>query len=257
MTCMGEEGEQHAVQMTDDEGATPMTNSGVSRAVSKALERIDAWRLFVKADDVVLAFTQGYNFRKKLSRFYKATRTIKPAIYEDVEAEVRASHTSVSYEGTEGDDALGLTQNWLDSDTVVVSGDKDIRTIPGYIYHVPHWARIKKGDFGKVEYNTTEEADRFWMMQTLMGDTTDGYGGCPGVGPKRAKEVLEVCHTTNQMWGAVVAEYTAKHTHKSWGKKFVHGGGPRQEALINARLARILRAGDYDHDKQEVKLWAP
>ena len=30
-----------------------------------------------------------------------------------------------------------------------------------------------------------------------------------------------------------------------------------QDALVNARLARILTTQDYDHEKKEVILWTP
>jgi DNA polymerase-1 len=259
MACMGEGGSDHVVRMTHDEDATPLTADAVTRAIDTVDLRIADWQQFVGAEEVVLAFTDEGNFRKKLSPFYKATRSEKPEIYEEVERTIRMNYTSVSYPGLEGDDVLGILQTAHrgEGSTVVISGDKDIKTIPGHIYHVPHWTRIKKGDFGKVTYNPELEADRFWMTQTLMGDTTDGYSGCPGVGPKRAKEILKRCQSLSDMWDAVVTEYASKKEHKTWGKKFVHGGNPLNEALINARCARILRNGDYNTETEEVYLWRP
>lgn len=32
-------------------------------------------------------------------------------------------------------------------------------------------------------------------------------------------------------------------------------GMTKEDALLNARMARILRAEDYDFKKKEVKLW--
>ena len=36
-----------------------------------------------------------------------------------------------------------------------------------------------------------EEGDRWHLIQTLAGDQTDGYGGVPGIGVKRAVTLFE------------------------------------------------------------------
>ena len=46
------------------------------------------------------------------------------------------------------------------------------------------------------------------------------------------------------MWNKVVAAYEKK-------------GQTVGDALMTARLARILREGDYDYSTGEVKLWNP
>ena len=73
-----------------------------------------------------------------------------------------------------------------------------------------------------------------------MGDATDGYSGCPGIGPKTAEKVLEQgCD-----WATVVGCFKAK-------------GLSEEAALIQARVARICHAKDYDFEKKEVILWNP
>ena len=44
-------------------------------------------------------------------------------------------------------------------------------------------------------------------MQTLTGDATDGYTGCPTVGPKTAQKILADAENINEMWAAVTAAY--------------------------------------------------
>ena len=46
------------------------------------------------------------------------------------------------------------------------------------------------------------------------------------------------------MWDVVVKTYDKK-------------GNGISDAILNARLVRILREGDYDYDTGEVKLWNP
>src|SRR3546814_13603695 len=43
----------------------------------------------------------------------------------------------------------------------------------------------------KLVETTAESAENFWLYQTLMGDSTDGYKGCPGCGPKSAEAILQ------------------------------------------------------------------
>lgn len=82
------------------------------------------------------------------------------------------------------------------------------------------------------------------MYQTLVGDTVDGYSGCKGIGDKTARKILgEVGeHSLSEMWQAVINTYKSK-------------GYTEDDALLNARMARILRAEDYDFKNKEVKLW--
>ncbi|MGA1496056.1 MAG: phage exonuclease, partial [Rhodothermales bacterium] len=87
---------------------------------------------------------------------------------------------------------------------------------------------------------TADEADHFHMMQTLCGDSTDGYAGCPGVGPKKAEAILN----GGSSWSAVVAA-------------FEKAGLSAFEAIVQARVSRILRHGDFNPKTSEVRLWEP
>lgn len=199
----------------------------------------------VGADDIIVVLSDptGQYFRKDLHPDYKANRSggkPRPDILQDVKRHVRDTWEAKWKRGLEGDDVLGLyhTQG---KRTVAWSLDKDMFTLPGEF--------IRSGrleDFESFEQVTVEpvEADRFWMKQALMGDATDGYKGCPGIGPKRADERLEGCLDLEEMWAAVVDTYREK-------------GLDVEDALLQARLARILRWGDWDLEAQEVRLWTP
>ena len=58
---------------------------------------------------------------------------------------------------------------------IIVSPDKDMRQIPGKLYNLDETVEV-----------TEEEGMRWHLIQTLAGDQTDGYGGVPGIGVKRA-----------------------------------------------------------------------
>ena len=78
-----------------------------------------------------------------------------------------------------------------------------------------------------------------------MGDPVDGYHGIPKVGPKRARKILDTAFAEEiPMWDAVVNAY-------------ISSGLSIADAIMNARMAYILRTGDYDFHKKEVRLWNP
>jgi DNA polymerase-1 len=131
-------------------------------------------------------------------------------------------------ERLEADDLLGILGS-NDLSTVIWSLDKDLLTIPAY--HLLN---------GKVEEVDQEEADYNFLYQTLVGDSTDNYKGCPTVGAKKAERLLDEQGAT---WETVVAAFDSQ-------------GLGEEVALENARLARILRDGEYDFETKKVRLWA-
>jgi DNA polymerase-1 len=125
----------------------------------------------------------------------------------------------------------------IEGEKIIVSEDKDMRTIPAKVYH-PH-----KPTQGVMEISELD-ADRFLMWQTICGDVTDGYGGAKGVGAKSpyAEDVLFA--EREELWDEVLLAYASK-------------GLTEEDALLQARCARILRAEDYNLDTGEIELWIP
>ena len=96
-------------------------------------------------------------------------------------------------------------------------------------------------DFNETVDITPEEGARWHLIQTMSGDNTDGYSGVPGIGIKRAEQIFKLKGYT---WKAVVETFEEK-------------GMTEEDALQNARLARILTTDDYDSEKKEPILWTP
>lgn len=144
---------------------------------------------------------------------------------------VEENYNCYQRSGLEADDCIGILATMKNSNTIIVSGDKDFKTIPGRFY-----------DFSRNEFYdiTQEEADYWHLFQTLIGDTTDNYRGCPGCGPVSAKKLLDQSPT----WETVVAAFEKK-------------GLTESDALVQARVARILRASDYDFAAKKPILWSP
>jgi DNA polymerase-1 len=198
--------------------------------------QIEAWAERFNADRVVFAFSDSHNFRKDIYPLYKANRKgkRKPVAYKQLVSWATETWPTYVRPGLEGDDVLGIlstSETILRGTKIIISVDKDFKTIPGYFFNPDK-------DTQPV-FSHSAEADYMHLYQTLTGDATDGYPGLPGCGPKGAEKVLE-----EPTWAAVVAAYEKK-------------GLTEEDALIQARCARILRAEDYDFTKKEVKLWLP
>ena len=202
--------------------------SDAYNAVVKEIDKIKS--AFGGFATPILFFSDSKNFRKKISPDYKGHRNRKkPCGYKRVISNLRIQHNVIVMKELEADDAMGIyaTQH---PGNIIVSPDKDMRQIPGKLY-----------DLETSKDITAEEGAKWHLIQTLAGDQTDGYSGVPGIGVKRAETLFE---KEGYSWATVVKAFTDK-------------GLTEEEALTNARLARILTIDDYDTKQQEPKLWSP
>ncbi len=201
----------------------------------KQIVEQDLYKLKTRFDteDLILYFTDTKNFRKEIDPEYKGNRRKrKPCGYLKLKNWGMETYPSLIMPSLEADDALGIAATSGEySNFVLVSPDKDMQQIPCRIYNL------------KEEFTQTEDdAYRKLFEQALTGDSTDGYAGCPTVGPKRASIILDKCK--GDYWSAVV-------------KAFKENGCTEEDALRNLRLARILQSDDWDSDKQEPILYEP
>ncbi len=178
----------------------------------------------------VLFFSDTKNFRKKISPDYKGHRNRKkPCGYKRVINNLRVQYNVITMSELEADDVMGIYAT-KHPGNVIVSPDKDMKQIPGKLYNLEDTITI-----------TPEEGAKWHLIQTLAGDQTDGYSGVPGIGVKRAETLF---NKEGYNWATVV-------------KAFEDKGLTEEDALLNARLARILTIEDYDTEKNEPKLWTP
>ena len=198
--------------------------------------RLSYWREVSGHSDVVMCFSDYPTFRHELHPEYKANRIgkRKPLGLRDIRKWAAEQYESRTCVGLEADDTMALlATSGLYKDPIIVSIDKDMRTVP---------CSLLAGD--EVETIHPAQANRVWMTQALTGDSTDNYPGIKGVGPAKAAKILGEAGTLPDMWEKVVAAYRKE------GLTF-------RDALLNARLARILRYGDYDFHAGTVHLWDP
>lgn len=191
----------------------------------------------LKLDRVVMCLTDSENWRHGVDLNYKMNRTQKrPYLLKELRGHVEKHYEFECHRGLEADDVMGiLATEPSDDRRVICSIDKDMQTIPGWLYDGK----------SKPRKITPEKARWYHAMQTLTGDTVDGYSGCKGIGEKKAKAILsDLDPIGDGYWLPIVTAYE-------------EAGQTEDDALRNARLAYILQHGDYDFTTNEVKLWLP
>ena len=213
----------------------------LDRAVATISEALESESIAVCLSDTV-------NWRKELWPEYKSNRTNqpKPVLLDHCKSYFRRNYRTYSWPRLEADDVMGIRSTY-GPESIIVSSDKDMKTVPGKLYNPDH------PEDGVVKISHVDAV--YWhMFQTLTGDTTDGYKGCPGIGPVKAKAILDnVDRPTNskqfkewrkELWTRIEETYSEK-------------GQTKQQALLSARLANILTKGQYNPATAKIKPWKP
>ena len=178
----------------------------------------------------ILFFSHFDNFRKKIYPEYKGHRNRKkPCGYKKVISMLHDDYQVVILPELEADDSMGIYATKYPGG-VIVSPDKDMRQIPGSLY-----------DFNELTLIEPEDGLHWHYIQTLAGDATDGYSGCPGIGVKRATTLFE---KKGYNWNTIKEAFAEKDLDED-------------VALMNARLAKILTKDYYDDKRRVPILWSP
>jgi DNA polymerase-1 len=227
----------------------------------------------LKGDKVVifLSCPSEENWRLKVDPNYKSNRkgSVRPLLLGPLKNYLRQTYDAFHLAYLEADDALGIyatSEELCPGEKIVVGRDKDFHTIPG-LHH-----QLDDLEEGKLAIRTVNalEAEKNHMIQTLAGDAVDGYPGCPGVGMKRAKEILEDPRRLTPKEGVItrgknkgqktVKWFESEKPSGMWETIVSHyekAGLGVEEALQTARIAKILLADDYDIETHTVKLFVP
>jgi DNA polymerase I len=213
---------------------------GADLKIAKSIIEGDLNKLMdrFKTKDIILCLTDKENWRTKYHSEYKRNRAKhrKPVGFVALKEWLQTSTNNrcIQRRGLEADDICGILATKPGKvKRIIVSVDKDLKTIPGWLYNP---------DRDDVPVRITEdEANWNLMYQVLVGDKTDNYQGCPGIGPVKAREILD--KAGKNLWSAVLTTY-------------INAGLTAEDAFANAAAARILRHGDLDTKTLEL-IWRP
>lgn len=194
-------------------------------------------------EHVMHCFTERSAFRRELSPIYKANRKgSKPTGFKAMKSEILRDEGAFMFHKIEADDLISIFAGMLgvyDDGVVIASGDKDLKQVPGT--HV--WTNTEPYEV------SPDEATRFTYQQCLSGDSTDGIPGCKGIGPVNAERIVSKFDLSRPVdcWQEIVRTFEQKGQVDN----------PLDTAILQARLTRLLRAGDYNFNDHTVRLWNP
>ncbi len=253
----------------DDDGDVDIDDAGWAvEGFDSAVERMIGQ---TGTKDALLCFTGRSNFRYSILPTYKASRRgkPKPVLLDALIEHARASWTCREVDCLEADDVMGIMATKSPGRYVMATIDKDLKQIPGIHYD---WRKER------IKAIEPREADYWFYFQVLTGDSTDGYAGCPGIGVARARKVLKGVSkdgirdcTRDRVGGGIKGGMEAGTgdgskgitkgvTDHSWARvvrAFESRGLTEEDALVQARVARILRVDDYDFAERQPILWSP
>jgi DNA polymerase-1 len=230
-----------------------------------AKETIDQLVEQLKATDVVICLSDDFdNFRKDFFPTYKGNRssTQRPEHLYDMKEWLAENYPARLIKRLEADDVMGIMSTEPHKgERIIVSQDKDMQTIPGLLFN-PNKDK-------KVRRITPEAAERFLFWQTICGDQTDGYPGCPGAGPGVADPLLdegrmyvqrERTLKSGPRKGLVLTEWvtTEDLAVPVWQRivsVYEKAGLTEADAIVQINLARILKHGEWDGKR--VIPWEP
>ena len=143
------------------------------------------------------------NYRSEIAteQAYKGNRkeARRPVHYDSLREYLITKWDFKLQEGQEADDAMGIKAYELPEDSsCIMTIDKDLDMIRGWHYN-----------FNKeyLYYVTEAQAIKNFYIQLLTGDRVDNIAGLKGIGPVKAKKILEKCFSENEMFDAVCKKY--------------------------------------------------
>lgn len=261
MAFMAAAGNQRSYDWGD--GVTS-TVSDLEPAKERLRSQIDDWMAACKADCFTICLSDDFNnFRKGVDPTYKSNRgtTERPELLYVLKDWLAASFPFDRRYFLEADDVMGILSTEPHNEKrIIVSQDKDMITIPGWLYR-------PFDDKPVLRLVSVEEAERFHLFQTVTGDAVDFYPGCPGAGPMAATKAVDdregvasYVHTFTRgpRKGLEETRWVPKVYDTVWEaivSLYEKAGLTEAHAIVQARLARILRNEDFDGSR--AILWNP
>jgi len=151
----------------------------------------------------VIFDTKEPTFRHEMYHDYKATREKMPeemsATFPRLIEALKTMKVSIfDKAGYEADDIIATVCNktsHLDLDVYILSGDKDLAQLVNdkvFLYNPPRSGRNNPEilDHTKVKEKYGVTPEQILDYLTLMGDSSDNIPGVPGIGKKRAVELV-------------------------------------------------------------------
>lgn len=152
-----------------------------------------------ETEHVAICADRGRSFRKQIDPTYKANRPEKDGILihqlKRAEQELASSGFPIwALDGYEADDVIAsATMQAVERghDVTIVSADKDLLQLVGDGVKVlsPRTRQFVTPEMVREKFGVTPEQMGDYL--TLVGDSSDNIKGVPGIGPKKAAELMQ------------------------------------------------------------------
>lgn len=211
-------------------------------------------------DYIAVAFdSHGPTFRHEVFPEYKANRDAQP---EDISIAVpyikellKAMNIPiVECQGYEADDIIGTLANRHAHEfekVFMMTPDKDYAQLVNdniLIYRLSTTG-AEEWDINRVkEYFGINHTWQIIDLLGLWGDSSDNIPGCPGIGEKKAKELLKNYESIDGIY---------QHIDELKGKMKENFINHREQVLLSRQLATINSSAPVDFDIQNAKIKEP
>lgn len=163
------------------------------------------------AMEVFLSGRDNFRYKVAVTRPYKGSRDYqpKPKHLKAVRDFLIETYGAKVSDGVEADDSIGIRAGQVSANGFICTIDKDLDQIPGYHYN---WVK------DNVYYVSAKDAEFALYTQALSGDPVDNIPGMPGIGKKRAEEILTGAKSSKDLFDRTWAVYkeSKKNEQESW-----------------------------------------
>lgn len=238
----------HALpKMTTTKGLNTNAIRGTLNALLKLMRRYHPTHMAVAFD------TRAPTFRHQLSSDYKAAR---PPMPPELAEQIPYLHHLISalgipllrIEGAEADDIIGTLAHRAVAEghhVVISTGDKDMAQLVNDCVILEDSFSNKITDRDGVVAKFGIRPEQMIDFLTLMGDSSDGIKGVPGIGQKTAKDLLNKYGNIPNIL-ANVADIKGRA-----GKNLIEFA---EDIPLNAKLATIITDLDIGQDWRNLKI---
>ncbi|WCE28434.1 hypothetical protein [Vibrio sp. SCSIO 43137] len=239
------------------------------RAIDARVEQLRK-DISCRKENVFMCISGQYNWRKDVMHTYKSNREAlvnkyisRPIILDIALEYIRQNYQVLENPRLEADDIMGIyatdPEFYGDPDyrKVIVTVDKDLKSVPA-------WHYTPDKDFSPW-LQSVEEADKIYYIQWLMGDKTDGYDGCKGIGGGTAASMVDIPFIYVETLHEFKSGARKGQTETRWKKEptddlaemvksaYLKTGHSGEYCYQNGMVARILRHGEYCFDTNKLQ----
>ena len=199
-------------------------------------------------------------FRHELFEAYKGTRKPMPMeLREQIPVLQQLLHAMqikvLGLEGYEADDILGTIAKKSEENgffVSLVSGDRDLLQLASDKIKI-RIPKTKRNGTEIEDYNRDDVLEKYGVepiqiidLKGLMGDTSDNIPGVPGIGEKRATDIIKTFGSVENAY-AHIEEVKPKKARENFTEYY-------EQALLSKKLATICINAPLEYEQGDLKI---